>query len=177
MKEQEYEQGKWYWVKAHFAHHAIARFKCINEEYPVFSEGYNIFGDGGNYEVSFTDKDSVFGLATPAQIEQCLKAYAEKNGYVEGAKVDFDHFVHGLVMPLSYLEDGDLLGDAKGCVVYASAEWAELVKEPEITPKNDHRMKNTQKQGLTQALTPNEKDFQTLNKIINGIYSSNSANS
>lgn len=28
-------------------------------------------------------------------------------------------------------------------------------------------MKNKQKERLTQAVTPNEKDFQTLNKIIN----------
>ena len=29
-------------------------------------------------------------------------------------------------------------------------------------------MKSKQKARLTQAITPNEKDFETLNKIING---------
>lgn len=132
----KYEQGKWYWVEFPNERSYIARITgttvCFSEYALIVSEFYSDNGVGHQREEKFLEKFCT-GPATPAQIEQCLKAYAEKNGYVEG--VDIICPVHNdkwvITGSLSYDTELDMLESSDGDIVYYRGKWAELVKDPE----------------------------------------------
>jgi hypothetical protein len=113
-----YEKGKWYWDGFY---QQIVRFK---EEYKIgrhggikFTEYYTLNGRRHSFDITLVNH--VEGLATPAQIEQCLKAYAEKNGYI-GSKVKLIcGGVGNISEEIKYLEEryGDIVG-RNGCNAY-----------------------------------------------------------
>lgn len=122
-----YEAGKWYFV---------------DDQDPTYSYIFRCDTDGQIVELYFTDGDTVYAgdcdtvtaaiLATSAQIETCLKAYAEKNGYV-GSKVRLIRGVVGSISEeIKYLEmsDDDLWGenDCNSYTLYHNGKWAEIVQ-------------------------------------------------
>jgi hypothetical protein len=113
-KSHMYEKGKFYWFESTTGYQAIARYAShnnmfyTNEFYKPNGEGY--FGHN-TIQLGFCK-----GLATPAQIEQCLKAYAEKNGHV-GSRYFYSTEADSLYMGVA--------------PIYEKVKWAEIVKEPE----------------------------------------------
>lgn len=92
MKQEEYIQGKWYWFEFKYEYPCIARVNGTTISCSEFalqaSDVYTENGVGGFKEHTFFEKDCK-GLATTSQIETCLKAYAEKNGYINGVTITF----------------------------------------------------------------------------------------
>lgn len=133
-----YEVGKWYWYKDPEIF-AIVRYEAHATYYLSFSESYTSSGEKLGFDNC--GHDSIQGLATPAKIDQCLKAYAEKNGYVEGVKIkdpaikDYPYILY----PMSYYDGDGSLSDDNGTLIYKEMktgegfyidhQWAELVKE------------------------------------------------
>lgn len=128
-----YENNKWYWFEFNDSSPVIARFKEVSmawtEDTFVYNEAYSLTGVANTEQAYFLLKYCK-GLATPSQIGQCLKAYAEKNGYMEGVIIK-DHKVK---FPLIYDSDIDALYDIYRYKLYHAGKWAEIVKEdPKIT--------------------------------------------
>lgn len=130
-----YEENKWYYGKA-INTPFIARFSHTGNDYMLpemlwfyfkelyFSDGY----DGGEH--NRVASSIVVGLATPTQIEQCLKAYAEKNGYVEGSIMK--GIYSGRKVWLSGKLEYDKIDDSLSFgiyKIYRQGKWAEIVKE------------------------------------------------
>ncbi len=83
-----YEVDKWYWFDDENCNPyvGIAKFEKLDGSLFTGSECY--FTDGwGTIGFNYHSGKDLKGLATPSQIEQCLNAYAQNSGYVEGAKI------------------------------------------------------------------------------------------
>lgn len=126
MKQEEYVQGKWY-IDASETRLAIFKFEKQEDQKFIYSDGYDEFGLS---YCCFTGLpiNVVKGLATPGQIETCLKAYAVKMGYVDGANI----FIVGSPITTKlqgsdyrYDIDGDYL--EVGAICYHKGQWAEIV--------------------------------------------------
>ena len=127
----EYIKDKWYW------------FEVQKHEYMIRCNEYDDYNMYTN-EVYFLDgvcinihrEESLNyckGLATSSQIEQCLIAYARKNGYVEGIKfynVNTGSTIRSLIAPLKYNDYTDTLYCKDGNVIYNQGRWADIVQEP-----------------------------------------------
>jgi len=135
-----YDKDKWYLFETLNKGFAIVRCGSnglLSESMPSFEYYYNN-GHGSlcqENDMSFWNVSYCKGLATLEQIEQCLKAYAEKNGYVEGVSLKDINGVKGLTVeyPLVYIAEDDCLhiGGAwsfKGALYY-KGKWAEIVKD------------------------------------------------
>lgn len=129
----EYEKGKWYWFEGVRGDKWIARCNSWDSESMHNYEHYMMSGYGhklGNSD----DIENCKGLATPSQIEQCLKAYAKKNGYL-GKKVIDQHGGPSLVDgELKYSLEDDYLITSKYIVIYRQGKWAEIVQEQKEEP-------------------------------------------
>lgn len=128
-----YEVGKWYWFEYVFEDQfesGIVKCDAVTEDKMFHNESY--FSDGfAELDIWCKYLQEIQGLATPEQIEQCLKAYAQKSGYVEGAKIRsfISKNINLLVQANNYY---DSLSDEYwlvGALVYRNGQWAELIKE------------------------------------------------
>lgn len=141
MKQEEYIQGKWYYGEVFQEVYGIFRHSHNSKYSPHYNESYLENGNtlGAHFMASY---DSI---ATPSQIEQCLKAYAEKNGYVNGAQI----FIVGSPITTKlqgsdyrYDIDGDYL--EVGAICYHKGKWAEIVAHaPSVQDKQDKELTNS----------------------------------
>lgn len=143
----QYEVGKWYWFVAGQVKW-IARFSYMNGSYFYYSESYTICGTAEFDD--WCDNSSNKGLAHPSQIEQCLKAYAEKNGYVEGVIVrppvqDYRILIEGGFFKYYPYCDGFGTGEAN---IYYKGKWAEIINHQ--VPDSKNMMEPSPKSSLTQ---------------------------
>ena len=138
----EYELGKWYVCDYGIHGIHILRYEGLAKGHTdilEFREDYTSLGTSvtarGHKCSIFTGDKSFKGLATPAQIEQCLTAYARKNGYFEGVKVKClsrykkEYKIGGNFF---YVEDLLYCVDkaGTGVPIYSKVRWAEIVQEP-----------------------------------------------
>lgn len=143
MKQEEYIQGKWYVVFTE-KYYYIIRCQYVKDGKMWSSEVY--FSDGDcDFLLGNTPIEKVKGLATPAQIEQCLKAYAEKNGYVQGAKVKSYYDIICLeTSDVVYGDKYDILvsnGNRYIPAIYEKGQWAEIVAHaPSVQDKQDEAL-------------------------------------
>ena len=111
----------------------IIRYQESFKNDVFISEQYDIHGK--NSFPNWVGKEYVYSIATPAQIEQYLKAYAEKNGYVDQCVVK--SVITESLSKLDYT-DGTEYNHADdefwfcGAWIYSKGKWAEIVKEPEV---------------------------------------------
>lgn len=148
MKQEAYIQGKWYWFEFKDEYPCIARVNNTTVSCSEFalqvSEFYTKNGMGGIKEHTFFEKDCK-GLATTDQIEACLKAYAEKNGYV-GAKVKMiKGDVGNTSESIQYLlvQHGIVYGvnHVRKYTIYENGKWAEIVAHaPSVQDKQDEAL-------------------------------------
>jgi hypothetical protein len=133
-----YEVGKWAICK--YPNEVIwylFRISFVTDDYLYGVEHYNNNGSLVNLTKGSSRLFPVSNclIATPSQIEQCLNAYAENNGYVEGVIV-FDPIkghneqLWPNIIGAEYFENCDQLVNC-GTTIYIKGKWAELVKEPE----------------------------------------------
>lgn len=164
----QYKVGKWYWFEFLIGKSFISRCEMVSDTDMYSSEVYFTDGDS-DFERNWELLENCEGPATPEQIEACLKAYAERNGYVEGAKVICAST--GGVFTLFddskfYDEDDDDLSD-NCCCIYAKGKWAEIVKEEPVktmTPKSYSEDLifdiNGQKVGISELIETYKKHLQ-----------------
>lgn len=168
MKQEEYIQGKWYYGEIFQEVYGIFRHSHNSKYSPYYSESYLENGNtlGAHFMASY---DSI---ATPSQIEQCLKAYAEKNGYKEGASV-YARTISGKkqtcdINVLKYIEQTDELSsiDIYGeplFSVYIQGKWAEIVAHaPSVQDKQDQELTESIHEYLTN------QDLEKMSVLING---------
>jgi hypothetical protein len=174
-----YEKGKWYASNRHDIL-SVYRFDCLDIQSFMYSEGYD---QNGIHQLCFGGliKTQIVGLATPSQIEQCLKAYAEKNGYVEGAVVKLD--MGSLFKPIDwdikgaerYISESDTLLDQSDIAIYINGKWAEIAKEPEPVKGIDfpNQSITTYTSGYCQRIDGSEKylvrgEYVSIGELIQG---------
>lgn len=159
-----YEIGKWFWFEFEDLSPCISKLEeSKNKKSLIFNEAYDVNG----LLVSNSDYLTLRfckGLATSAQIETCLKAYAEKNGYV-GSKVILIRGVVGSISEeIKYLEmsDDDLWGenDCNSYTLYHNGKWAEIVQH--APSKQDKQLINNIQEYLT------DQDLEKMNVLVNG---------
>lgn len=162
MKQEEYIQGKWYYGEVFQEVYGIFRHSHNSKYSPHYSESYLENGNtlGAHFMASY---DSI---ATPSQIETCLKAYAEKNGYVDDAKIiccDEKFTIEG---GLYYHECIDCLAvtsNGAGAWVYREGQWAEIVAHaPSVQDKQDEALTESIHEYLTN------QDLEKMSVLING---------
>lgn len=166
--KQEYIQGKWYWFEFKYEYPCIARVNGTTISCSEFalqaSDVYTENGVGGFKEHTFFEKDCK-GLATTDQIETCLKAYARKNGYMDGAKIKGMYARIGpyrLIEPFEYLNE-DILADKNGITIYKDGKWAEIVAHaPSVQDKQDQELTESIHEYLTN------QDLEKMSVLING---------
>lgn len=135
----EYEVGKWYWFEGS-SHSWIARSSGISDKtFFEYTEAYSNDVAYGEYDGIIRDTcwtEYCKGLATPEQIETCLKAYARKKGYLPMCKVRcIQSFSEVLIRGFEMKYDPEL--DVLSCqsekyystMLYRNGKWAELIKE------------------------------------------------
>lgn len=127
-----YENNKWCWVGGE-EYSYIMRCESIIDGLMESNELY--FTNGDSFDPSPVPLTYINGFATPAQIEQCLRAYAEKNGYVDQCVVK--SVITGGLSKLDYTDSTEYNQDDDefwfcGAWIYSKGKWAEIVKEPEV---------------------------------------------
>ena len=136
----EYEKGSWYWFEA-LGYSFIMRCLTVDNEKMYSNEVCLTNGDRySSEEIEYLKYCK--GLATTSQIEQCLSAYARKNGYVSSKIVS----IHDEV-PVEGACVGSFLYDEKrdqllckssvhgAYTVYHQGRWADIVQEPRVTER------------------------------------------
>jgi len=146
----EYKVGKWYWFDFPSEGSCIGRFERLSviwtENSLTISELYSPTGTGRIGQGSFLEKYCK-GLATPSQIETCLKAYAEKNGYVVNAQIiDLNGLEKCIGSDITY-SGKDYMYDENYALIYENGKWAEIIAhapsvqntQDEALPENIHK--------------------------------------
>lgn len=165
MKQEEYIQGKWYYGEVFQEVYGIFRHSHNSKYSPHYSESYLENGNtlGAHFMASY---DSI---ATPSQIEQCIKAYAEKNGYVR-SKVKSLFNPAGIrtikegygTSDKGYYADTDTFY-MLGSPLYSKGKWAEIVQHaPSVQDKQDQDLTNSIHEYLTN------QDLEKMSVLING---------
>lgn len=129
----EKELGKWYVVnEGDESCMYILRVERFDNTRAYGKEHYFIDGATVDVEDNGVMIEEI-KIATSSQIEQCLIAYARKNGYVEGIKfynVNTGSTIRNLIAPLKYNDYTDTLYCKDGNVIYYQGRWADIVQDP-----------------------------------------------